>query len=433
MSAGSIEQTPVMQGEELDRARSLSKRKLRPPARVPGYDDEEFLGKGAFGEVWKAVSRNTGRLVAIKFYNQRGGLDWSLLSREVEKLRFLFNSRHVIQLLEVGWNAEPPYYVMEFLSQGSLEDRLHEGPLPVHEALEVFREVLVGLSHAHGKGVLHCDLKPANVLLDQDGKPRLADFGQSRLTHEHSPALGTLFYMAPEQAHLNANPDVRWDVYALGALLYRMITGHPPFRSEEGVTEISTAANLEDRLERYRKLLRSSPPPVSHRRVAGVDKSLADIIERCLSIDPKNRFPNVEAVLNALEQRAQRRARRPVLVFGAVGPILGLVLVSLFAYLAFESAVDRSRVALVASTQESNRFAAQFVASTISRQINQRFDVLDDAAQSREARNLLEAADGKDGTSIERRELQLWLDSLRDRYEALLGTQQEIWFINDAR
>ena len=88
-------------------------------------------------------------------------------------------------------------------------------------------DVATGLVHAHGKGVLHCDLKPANVLLDQDGKPRLADFGQSRLSTEQAPALGTMFYMAPEQADLAAAPDVRWDVYALGALLVLHVDGRP--------------------------------------------------------------------------------------------------------------------------------------------------------------------------------------------------------------
>ena len=162
---------------ERQRSQELSLRPGTPPVQVPGYEFERFLGEGAYGEVWVAVEKNTGRRVAIKFYSHRGGLDWSLLSREVEKLAFLFGDRYVVQLVGVGWDAEPPYYVMEYLQRGSLGDLLQQGTLPVAEAVELFREVAVGLLHSHGKGVLHCDLKPANILLDQDGKPRLADFG----------------------------------------------------------------------------------------------------------------------------------------------------------------------------------------------------------------------------------------------------------------
>ena len=155
---------------------------------------------------------------------------------------FLSADRYVVQLLDVGWDAEPPYYVMEYVEHGSLDDLLRRhGTFSVPEAVELFREIAVGLAHAHGKGVVHCDLKPANILLDQDHKPRLADFGQSRLSHEQKPALGTLFYMAPEQADLEAVPDVRWDVYALGAILYTLLVGSPPHRNDETVGKIDAA------------------------------------------------------------------------------------------------------------------------------------------------------------------------------------------------
>ena len=186
------------------------------------------------------------------------------MSREVEKLAFLFADRYVVQLIGVGWEADPPYYVMEYL-ETRLAGRTARRPaaVAVDEAVELFRDVATGLLHAHGKGVLHCDLKPANILLDQDGKPRLADFGQSRLSHEQVPALGTMFYMAPEQADLHAVPDVRWDVYALGALLYCMLDGHPPHRSPaSGRAARTRRADLKDRLSHYRQ----HDPHVDRRR-----------------------------------------------------------------------------------------------------------------------------------------------------------------------
>lgn len=178
---------------------------------------------------------------------------------EVEKLAFLFADRYVVQLIDVGWDADPPYYIMEYLEHGSLAERLKDGPLPVAEAIHLFREIAIGLVHAHGKGVLHCDLKPANVLLDQDLHPRLADFGQSRMSNEQRPALGTLFYMAPEQADLKAVPDARWDVYALGAVFYCMLTGQPPYRTEEASTTISGGGDLEEQLQRYVEWLHKAP------------------------------------------------------------------------------------------------------------------------------------------------------------------------------
>ena len=132
----STDQTQYQSFDEQHRARALSLRRLQPPTQVPGYEPRRFLGAGAYGEVWVALDRTTGRQVAIKFYAHRGGLDWSLLSREVEKLAFLAADRYVVQLLDVGWDAEPPYYVMEYVEQGSLEDLLaREGKLTPRDAV----------------------------------------------------------------------------------------------------------------------------------------------------------------------------------------------------------------------------------------------------------------------------------------------------------
>jgi hypothetical protein len=101
-------------GEQL-LAEELSLRATIPPSQVPGYRMERLLGQGAFGQVWIATNLNTGRVVAIKFYLHRSGVNWSLLSREVKNLVSMAGNRAIVQVLEVGWDAEPPYYVMEYL------------------------------------------------------------------------------------------------------------------------------------------------------------------------------------------------------------------------------------------------------------------------------------------------------------------------------
>ena len=374
----------------------MSLQRTAPPAQVPGYDAERLLGVGAYGEVWVATERNTSRRVAIKFYSHRGGLDWSLLSREVEKLAFLFADRYVVQLIGVGWDAEPPYYIMEYLEQGSLAERIMAGPLPVHEAVEVFRDVAIGLLHAHGKGVLHCDLKPANILLDQDHKPRLADFGQSRLSHEQVPALGTLFYMAPEQADLSAAPDARWDVYALGALLYSMLTGEPPHRTDDIAHQLEQTKDLQRRLSIYRRAIRKAPTPTDHRQIRGVDRALAEIIERCLAADPEKRYPNVQAVLAALDARAQQRARRPILVLGAVLPALLLAVVAFFAVRGASTIIRQSDQNLTERAMESNLFAAQYVARFAANELERRYEAVEQVARSEKFQSAIREAVGNE-------------------------------------
>ncbi|MCE9544961.1 MAG: protein kinase [Planctomycetia bacterium] len=384
------QRTQYQSPDDHERSRQLSLQGTRPPTDVPGYEPQRILGSGAFGEVWIALDHNTGRRVAIKFYTHRGGLDWTQLSREVEKLAFLSADRYVVQLYDVGWNAEPPYYVMEYLERGSLDDLItRDGPLPAAAAVALFREIAVGLLHAHGKGVLHCDLKPANVLLDQDSHPRLADFGQSRMSHEQTPALGTLFYMAPEQADLKALPDARWDVYALGAVLYTMLTGAPPYQTGAMVDELRSAPDLESRLAMYRHAIRRAAAPQAHRHVAGVDRALAEVVDRALAPDPNKRFANVQAVLDALAVREERKARRPLVVLGALGPALVLLVAAIFAWQWFATVVDQSDRSLTTQALEGNQFAAQFVARAASDELGRRYRAVEQVADDRDFQSLL--------------------------------------------
>ena len=376
----STDHTQRQSSDDESRSRELSLKRTKPPIEVPGYETRQFLGSGAYGEVWVALDKNTGRRVAIKFYMHRGGLDWSLLSREVEKLVFLSADRYVVQLLDVGWDSDPPYYVMEFIEGGSLEEYIQKNDLiPVGEAVEIFRGVATGLLHAHGRGVLHCDLKPANVLLDQDNQPRLADFGQSRLSHEQTPALGTLFYMAPEQADMKAVPDARWDVYALGALMFCMLTGQPPYRRELDTSQLESGS-LDDRLERYRELIIKSPPPQELRQDSSIDRPLAAIVERCLAVDAANRFPNVQSVLDALAARDRARDQRPLKVLGILGPLLLVALATLFGWQGFERAAATSNKAIVQGKLESNRQVARYAAEAVSRRFDRFFRTVENVS-----------------------------------------------------
>lgn len=182
-----LDRTPVQSTESLQRSQALSVTTRDAPGPVPGYETLRCLGTGSYGSVWLARELKTGKQVAIKFYTHRRGLDWSLLSREVEKLAVLYTSRNIVGLLDVGWDHDPPYFVMEFLENGSLADLLAMERPSVATTVEITRAVARALIHAHGSGILHCDLKPANVLIDGNHEARLGDFGQSRLSTEQSP------------------------------------------------------------------------------------------------------------------------------------------------------------------------------------------------------------------------------------------------------
>ena len=367
-----LDSTQTQDQESIQRSLELSGFVNEAPSVVPGYRILKPIGEGKYGSVWLAREQNTGKNVAIKFYNNRRGVDWSLLAREVEKLAVLYTSRNIVGLLAVGWNHDPPYYVMEYLENGSLASRLASGPLSTTDAVRIATRVCQALVHAHGSGILHCDLKPANILLDQDFEPRLCDFGQSRLADEHSHSLGTLFYMAPEQADLKAVPDARWDVYALGALIYNMLTGMAPFRTPENEQRLGEAATLEDRLTIYRHIVRSGPKLSVHRNLPGVDQQLMEIVDRCLAADPARRFPNAQAVLDRLTARERFRARRPLILLGLILPLLLLFFLVPLAMDAMTDAVKTTQENLIRRALESGVLSVNLLADSINRELEDR-------------------------------------------------------------
>lgn len=432
--ASDVTDTLPQDEEARSRARQLSLSDDQPPSLVPGYLIQRKIGEGRFGSVWLAREQNTGKQVAIKFYAHRRGVDWSLLGREVEKLAVLYTSRNIVGLLSVGWDHDPPYYVMEYLDNGSLADRLSQGPLPVSDSVRIATRIAQALVHAHGSGILHCDLKPANVLLDQDWEPRLCDFGQSRLADERSPALGTLFYMAPEQADLKAVPDARWDVYGLGALLYHMVTGAPPYRTPEAEEKLRRAGSLETQLTVYRQMAFESPKPQHHRRAPGMDSLLADIIDRCLSVSSSRRFPNAQAVLDRLSERERQRSRRPLLLLGLVLPLLLSLFIIPLASNAMYDAVSTARSNLAQRALESDILTANLLAIILERDLVDRREELLEITQSKEFRSGVEEYAGQ--PLADRKDLMELLD---EKFEDVLKKRGELhrtadasWFLLDA-
>lgn len=389
----SEDKTQQQNPAERQKAKELSLEPSKPPAQIDGYRINMFLGSGAYGEVWSGIDQNTGRRVAIKFYTRRSKSDVALLAQEVEKLVVLAADRYVVQLLDVGWDSTPPYYVMDYIEHGSLEDRLKEQPkVPVEDAVDMFEEIATGLMHLHGKGVLHCDIKPGNILLDQDSKPRLADFGQSRLSTEGTGALGTLYYMAPEQADLDAMPDAKWDVYALGALLYSMLTGEPPYRDKSLSDRIESTRDTRDRLKIYRDTIKRAPRPTEHRKIPGVDRPLADIIDRCITPDPKKRFESVQSVILALRQRQESIELRPLLMLGLLGPFLLMLVIGSFGWYAYQRAVSNTDNAVTRKAIESNSFAARLAARSASEQVNKYMVAIKALAENVSTRTSLSTA-----------------------------------------
>jgi serine/threonine protein kinase len=297
---------------------------VKPPLMPEGYQITRKLGEGTYGEVWRGRQVRTGVQVAVKFLRARTRAQLQLLGEEAKKLAMLHSEPRIVHLIDVEETTTPPYFIMDYAEHGSLADRLDRGPLPLAEAITIFREVVEAMAYVHAKGIRHCDLKPGNILLDAADRPRIADFGQSHLSVEPTKsALGTFFYMAPEQAATEHRvPDARWDVFGLGALLYAMVTGAPPRFDSDFKNELEKTAELSHRLERYRQWVETSPAPSAHRAVKGMDRALADIIDRCLAADPADRYASAAELLAALHRRERRRRKRPLVLFGIVAPLL---------------------------------------------------------------------------------------------------------------
>lgn len=273
------------------------------PVEIPNYELTTLLGVGSFGQVWAGTYLRTGQPVAVKVLHPV--MDVSILSREVERLREVNEHPHVISLLDGDLQGTPRYLAMARMAGSLAGDERHS----VELVAAWLRQAAEGLQFCHSKGVLHCDLKPANLLLDSEGRIRLADFGQAVRQGDDTKALGSLGYMAPEQLSWAVNrtgaPDASWDIYSLGATAYNLLTRKLPRLSRERLNTL-TGTQGSERLRSALEAVAAEPLVPVRKLRKDVDKDLAAIIERCLVLDPVRRMPSASAVLDELKRRSSK-------------------------------------------------------------------------------------------------------------------------------
>ncbi len=269
--------------------------------KINGYRLIHLIGKGGMGSVWLAEDEKLKRKVAVKIIAEEFYLNPNVIKRfKVEAIaQARLNHPNIVQIYSFEEEGNNKYIVMEYIEGISLETFIkREGRLPLKKALEIFEQVLSAIDYAHSKGVIHRDIKAANILIKKGDIPKIGDFGIAKvkgidgITRTGS-VIGTPVYSSPEQIS-GKKIDKRTDIYSLGILLYEMLTGNPPFKSKN-----------KEFVEIAKKHLKEKPTPPST-IVSSIPKKLDHIILKCLEKSPDKRYQNVKElrrdILNFLKK-----------------------------------------------------------------------------------------------------------------------------------
>src|SRR6266567_882860 len=261
------------------------------------YELLEEIGRGGQGVVYRARQKSLNRTVALKVIGLGHWATEAHLKRFRREAEAAASLEHpcIVPIYEVGERDGSCYFSMKFIEGGQLDEVVRREPMPIRRAVELIAKVARTVHYAHEHHILHRDIKPGNILLDQKGEPHLTDFGLARLVETESTVtrtmevLGTPSYMAPEQAvGNNAAISSVTDVYGLGAVLYQLLTGQPPFA---GGTTYETIKLLLDTEPRQPRLLNPK-----------IDRDLSTICLKCLEKDPKRRYSSALALAEDLER-----------------------------------------------------------------------------------------------------------------------------------
>lgn len=271
---------------------------LRPGSVVAGkYKIIDEVGHGGMGIVYKAEDIKLKRMVALKF------LPPHLVNAPDLKERFLIEAQaaaalshpNICVIYEVGESADHPYIAMEFVEGETLKDKLRKGALAAREALTIVSQVAAGLGEANGKGIIHRDIKSANIMVTARGQAKVMDFGLAKLQGGSSltksqTTLGTVAYMSPEQAR-GGEMDARTDIWSLGVVLYEALAGKMPFRGDHDQAVIYS-------------ILRHEPEPLKKVR-ADIPSGLDEIVAQALAKKPGDRYRAMEELREDLDAVAE--------------------------------------------------------------------------------------------------------------------------------
>jgi len=260
------------------------------------YEVEGRIGAGGMAEVWRGRDRVLNRTVAIKTLLPQFARDASFVDRFRREAQAAARLNHagIVAVYDSGTDGDNPYIVMEYIEGRTLADYLSTGKtIPPMEAAQIAKDIAEALAVAHAQGVIHRDIKPANVMVTRDGKVLVMDFGIARLISgpetapQTSAVLGTASYLSPEQAQ-GQPVDARTDIYALGVVMYEMLTGRPPFTGDSPMAIAYKQVN--------------ATPPAPSSANPDVPPALDAVVMRALSKNPANRYQTGKEFADDLER-----------------------------------------------------------------------------------------------------------------------------------
>jgi eukaryotic-like serine/threonine-protein kinase len=264
---------------------------------VPGFEILEELGRGGMGVVYKARQINLGRMVALKMVLAGAHAGEGALARFLNEAKAIASLQHpdIVQIHDVGQADGHPYFSFEFIDGGNLAQQIGGRPQDSTQAARIIRSLARAIHAAHLRGIIHRDLKPSNILLSADGRPKITDFGLAKRIEDDSHQtgtgniIGTPAYMAPEQT-LGTSHDAGplADQHALGAILYELITGRPPF---QGATTYDTIEQV-----------RTQEPVPPTRLQPRASRDLETICLKCLQKEPQRRYQDAAALADDLDR-----------------------------------------------------------------------------------------------------------------------------------